>query len=75
MMSRQMLSLTNSTIAKTDIFFFHEYDTLRVLPKTVKLGPNILRDATEFITVILFDGKLLTLSQVGVGPRIIAVES
>jgi len=42
------------------------------LPETAALDPNILSDATEFIAVILFDGKMLTLSHVCLGPRVIA---
>lgn len=50
-----------------------EYDTGRFLPETAALDPNILSDGTEFIAVFLLDGKMLTLSNVCVGPRVIAV--
>jgi len=50
-----------------------EYDTGRFLPETAALDSNLLSDATEFIAVILLDGKILTLSNVCVGPWVIVV--
>jgi len=60
-------------LPQNQIFFhLHEYDTGRFLPETAALDPNILSDATEFIAVTLLDDKMLTLSHICVGPRVIA---